>query len=94
MTADGKLRHPADGIAWKDFYRLHQNFAADCRNVRLDSPCDGFNPFQTMSLSRSTWTIMFMVHNLPPWMCMKSEYSTFSLLNFRPTVTPIMCILN
>ena len=27
---DGKLRHIADGLAWKDFDRLHPDFALDC----------------------------------------------------------------
>ncbi|KAK6780135.1 hypothetical protein RDI58_022319 [Solanum bulbocastanum] len=31
-SKDGKLRHPTDGLAWKDFDRLHPDFALDCRN--------------------------------------------------------------
>ncbi|KAH0685856.1 hypothetical protein KY285_016411 [Solanum tuberosum] len=79
-SKDGKLRHPADGLAWKDFDRLHPDFALDCRNVRLGLSSDGFNPFRTMSISHSTWTVMLMVYNLPPWMCMKFEYSILPLL--------------
>ncbi|XP_069145619.1 uncharacterized protein [Solanum lycopersicum] len=45
---DGKLRHPADGLAWKDFDRVHPGFAQDCCNVRLGLSIDGFNPFRTM----------------------------------------------
>ena len=33
-----------------------------------------------MSISHSTWPVMLMIYNLPPWMCMKSEYSILSLL--------------
>ncbi|WMV46923.1 hypothetical protein MTR67_040308 [Solanum verrucosum] len=79
-SKDGKLRHPADGLAWKDFDRLHPDFALDSRNVRLGLSSDGFNPFRTMSISHSTWPVMLMVYNLPPWMCMKSEYCILSLL--------------
>ncbi|XP_049345424.1 uncharacterized protein LOC125809936 [Solanum verrucosum] len=79
-SKDGKLRHPTDGLAWKDFDRLHPNVALDCRNVRLGLSSDGFNPFRTMSISHSTWQVMWMVYNLPPWMCMKSEYCILSLL--------------
>ncbi|WMV32669.1 hypothetical protein MTR67_026054 [Solanum verrucosum] len=32
---DGKLRHLADGLAWKDFDRLHPDFSLDCRNHNL-----------------------------------------------------------
>ena len=78
-SKDGKLRHPADGLAWKDFDRVHPDFTLDCRNVRLGLSSDGFNPFRTMSISHSTWPVMLMIYNLPPWMCMKFEYSILSL---------------
>ena len=79
-SKDEKLRHPADGQAWIDFDRLHPDFALDSRNVRLGLASDGFNPFRTMSISHSTWPVMLMTYNMPPWMCMKSEYSILSLL--------------
>ena len=79
-SKDGKLRHPANGLAWKDFNRVYPDFAQDCRNVRLGLSSDGLNPFQTMSISHSTWPVMLMIYNLPRWMCMKSEYSILSLL--------------
>ncbi|KAH0729675.1 hypothetical protein KY290_003787 [Solanum tuberosum] len=62
-SKDGKFRHPVDGLAWKNFDRLHPDFALDCRNVRLGLSSDGFNPFRTMSISHSTWPVMLM-HNL------------------------------
>ncbi|WMV38484.1 hypothetical protein MTR67_031869 [Solanum verrucosum] len=52
---DGNIRHSADGEAWKNFDSLHEDFARDPRNVRLGLSSDGFNPFQTMSISHSTW---------------------------------------
>ncbi|XP_070023273.1 uncharacterized protein [Nicotiana sylvestris] len=79
-SKDGKLRHPADGKAWKDFDSLHSEFARDSRNLRLGLASDGFNPFRTMSISHSTWPVISMVYNLPPWMCMKPEYCMLSLL--------------
>lgn len=43
-SRDGKLRHPADGQAWKEFDLKHQDFARDTRNIRLGLSSDGF-PF-------------------------------------------------
>ncbi|XP_058785062.1 uncharacterized protein LOC131659973 [Vicia villosa] len=77
---DGKLRHPADGKAWKDFDELHPDFSSESRNVRLGLTSDGFNPFRTMSLSHSTWPVLIMVYNTPPWLSMKPEYTMLSLL--------------
>ncbi|CAK8543900.1 unnamed protein product [Lathyrus sativus] len=79
-SKDGKLRHPADGQAWRDFDRLHHDFASEPRNIRLGLSSDGFNPLRTMSLSHSTWPVMMVVYNYPPWLSMKSEYTMLSLL--------------
>ncbi|XP_020254118.1 uncharacterized protein LOC109831193 [Asparagus officinalis] len=77
---DGILRHPADGKAWKDFDEKHPEFALDPRNVRLGLASDGFNPFRTMSIAHSTWPVILINYNLPPWMCLKAEYFMLSLL--------------
>ncbi|XP_030478112.1 uncharacterized protein LOC115695162 [Cannabis sativa] len=50
---DGVLRHPVDGLAWKDFDAKHPEFARDPRNVRLGLAADGFNQFGNMSLAYS-----------------------------------------
>ena len=79
-SKDRKLRHPADGKSWKDFDNFHPEFAADSRNLRLGLASDGFNPFRTMSISYSTWPVVLMAYNMPPWMCMKPEYCMLSFL--------------
>jgi hypothetical protein len=91
-TKDGVLRHPADGEAWKTFderYLRHPadfafdellDFASEPRNVRLGLSSDGFNPFGNMSNSHSTWPVMLVTYNLPPWMCMKQPYFMLSLI--------------
>lgn len=35
----GKMRHPVDGKAWKDFDERYPDFARETRNVRLSSGC-------------------------------------------------------
>ena len=83
-TKDWKLIHPSDGLAWKDFYRLHPDLTLYCCNVRLGLSSDGFNPFRTMSISHSTCQVLLLVYNLPHWMCMKYEYPILSLLIHGP----------
>ncbi|KAK9073871.1 hypothetical protein SSX86_006465 [Deinandra increscens subsp. villosa] len=79
-TKDGYLRHPADSPAWKTFDFTYPEFAKECRNVRLGLASDGFNPFRTMSVSHSTWPVVLMPYNLPPWLCMKPPYFLLCLL--------------
>ena len=77
---DGVLRHPADAEAWKEFDKMHNSFSQDPRNVRLGLASDGFNPFSNMNTSHSTWPVLLVPYNLPPWKCMKSPFFIMSLL--------------
>ncbi|XP_058787489.1 uncharacterized protein LOC131661866 isoform X2 [Vicia villosa] len=79
-TRDGLMRHPADSFAWKDFDHRYPDFSSDPRNVRLGLASDGFNPFKTMTISHSTWPVVLIPYNLPPWMCMKQPNFILSLL--------------
>ncbi|XP_060968686.1 uncharacterized protein LOC133036192 [Cannabis sativa] len=74
------MRHPVDGLAWKDFDVKHPNFASEPRNVRLGLAADGFNPFGNMSLAYSMWHVVLANYNLPPWMCMKDNNFMLALL--------------
>ncbi len=79
-TRDGMLRHPADSLAWKAFDDRHHEFASDVRSVRLGLATDGFNPFRTMSSTYSTWPVVLVPYNLPPWMCMKQSSLILSMV--------------
>nr|GEZ96413.1 hypothetical protein [Tanacetum cinerariifolium] len=54
-TEPGKMQHPVDGKAWKDFDTKYSDFAVEPRNVRLGLAADGFNPFSNLSQSYSMW---------------------------------------
>ncbi|XP_071906894.1 uncharacterized protein [Coffea arabica] len=79
-TKDGNMRHPADSPSWQTFDFQHPEFSQDSRNVRLGLASDGFNPFKNMSSTHSTWPVILMPYNLPPWMCMKQPNFMLSLL--------------
>ncbi|XP_020081003.1 uncharacterized protein LOC109704650 isoform X2 [Ananas comosus] len=77
---DGILRHPADGLAWKSFDDHYLDFSSDPRSVRLGLASDGFNPFRTMSTTYSTWPVILIPYNLPPWLCMKQSSLILSMV--------------
>ncbi|WMV58364.1 hypothetical protein MTR67_051749 [Solanum verrucosum] len=79
-TRDGVIRHPADSIAWRKFDEAHTDFARDSRNVRLGLASDVFSPFKSMSIPHSTWTVILIPYNLPPWLCMKQPYMILSTI--------------
>lgn len=55
-------------------------FAADPRNPRLGIASDAVNPFRNMSSKHSTWPVMLIPYNLPPWICMKETSLILSMI--------------
>ncbi|XP_057251096.1 uncharacterized protein LOC130591614, partial [Beta vulgaris subsp. vulgaris] len=81
---DGLLKHPADSPEWKTIDRVHKSFGNEDRNLRLGLCTDGMNPFGNLSSQHSTWPVVLVVYNLPPWLCMKRKYMMLSLLISGP----------
>ncbi|XP_071687958.1 uncharacterized protein [Rutidosis leptorrhynchoides] len=77
---DGKMRHLADSLQWKNFDKDFEEFGDEIRNIRFGLSSDGINPFGDLSSRHSTWPILLCIYNLPPWVCMKRKYIMMSLL--------------
>ncbi|XP_026434778.1 uncharacterized protein LOC113332457 [Papaver somniferum] len=81
---DGLLRHPADSQNWKSFDEMHPTFAAEPRNLRLTLATDGMNPFGNMTNPHSTWPVVLINNNIPPWMCTKDSNFILSMIISGP----------
>ncbi|XP_019153459.1 PREDICTED: uncharacterized protein LOC109149923 [Ipomoea nil] len=81
---DGKLRHPADSPQWRNIDRRWLDFGSENRNLSLGLCTDGMNPHGNMSSRHSTWPVLLVVYNLPPWLCMKRKYIMLWLLISGP----------
>nr|GEW24184.1 hypothetical protein [Tanacetum cinerariifolium] len=79
-TTPGKMQHPVDGRAWKNFDTKYPDFAKEPRNVRLGLVVDGFNPFGNLSQAYSMWPVILTTYNLPSWLCMKESSFMLTLL--------------
>ena len=84
---DGLLKHPADSEVWESFDSKYIEFSSEPHNVRLGLVADGFNPYENMSSTYSTWPVFLILYNLLPSMCMKM-YS-FILLLLIPSPTSL-----
>ena len=80
VVKDGKVRHPANSLAWKHVDNEYKDFASDPRNVRLGLASDGFNPFGMLNVNYTTWPVLLIPYNLPPWLCLKQSYWMMSML--------------
>ncbi|XP_074305807.1 uncharacterized protein LOC141641029 [Silene latifolia] len=81
---DGKLRHVADAPQWRTIDRDFPEFGSEPRNLRLGLCTDGINPFGTQSTQHSSWPIMLIIYNLPPWLTTKSKYILLTMLISGP----------
>ncbi|GJR03805.1 reverse transcriptase domain-containing protein [Tanacetum coccineum] len=83
-TEPGKMQHPIDGRAWKNFDTKYSNFEKEPRNVRLGLAPNGFNLFGNLSQAYSMWPEILTTYNLPPWLCMKESSFMLTLLIHGP----------
>ncbi|KAK2658057.1 hypothetical protein Ddye_011109, partial [Dipteronia dyeriana] len=83
-SQDRKMCHPVDSPAWETIDDTWLCFASDLRNLRLGLAADGFNPFRNLSSTHSTWPVVLVTYNLPPWKCMSKENLMLTLLIPRP----------
>ncbi|KAL0456148.1 UNVERIFIED_CONTAM: hypothetical protein Slati_0954000 [Sesamum latifolium] len=77
--------HPSDAEAWRYFDRTHPDFAAEPRNVRLGLCTNGFAPHGQYSRTYSYWPVILTPYNLPPGMCMSSEYMFLTMVIPSPS---------
>ena len=74
------MRHAADSKQWDFIDRFDFSFAAEYRNVRLGLATDGLNPFSVKRSTWSTWPVILINYNLPPWLCTKKGFIILSLI--------------
>jgi len=63
---------------------FYPNFGDEPRNLRLGL-ASGMNHFGNLSTNRSSWPILLMIYNLPPWLCIKRKYIMLCMMIAGPT---------
>jgi hypothetical protein len=79
---DKLVRHVSQGRAWAHVNTSphFENFGDDPRNLRLGLTTDGINPFSEKRSVYSTWPVLLLNYNVPPWMTTKKFFVMLSLL--------------
>ena len=77
---DGMLRHLADSMQWRNIDRIYPECMEDPRSIRFGLSTNGMNPFGDMSSRHSTWPVLLVNYNLPPWLCFKRKHVMLALL--------------
>jgi hypothetical protein len=66
-SGDGMVRSVCDSKAWKHVDSTWLDIAIDPCNIRLGLALDGMNPYANLSTNHSTWLVLFLNYNLPPY---------------------------
>ncbi|GJY58237.1 helitron helicase-like domain-containing protein, partial [Tanacetum coccineum] len=66
------LRHPADSQAWRTIDEKFPEIAKDPRNLWLGKLADGVD-VNSGTRHNSVWPVLFVIYNLPPWLCMNAR---------------------
>ena len=74
------LHHPVNSSQWKKINNLYPKFGKEARNHRLGLANDGMNLYGSLSTQHSSWPVLLVIYNLPPWLCMKRKYMMFSMM--------------
>ena len=74
------MRTPADSPAWQHIEQLWPEFKKEPRHLRLGLAMDGVNPFGLRSTTWSTWPVVLVNYNIPPWLTIKKGHLFLSLL--------------
>ena len=76
----GNVECVSDSKAWKHIDSVYPVFALEEKNIRLGFALDGVNPFSNQSLSHSTWPVVLLNYNLPPWLVTKRFFLMLALI--------------
>ena len=79
-SGDGLVHHTADSKAWGVITYHWPNFSEEHQNVRLGLALDGIDPFGDRSSTWSTWPVLLLNYNLPPWLTTKKFFVMLTLL--------------
>ena len=80
-STDGLVRHPCDSKAWRHVHEVVDcTFGSDSRNIHLGLAADGVNPFKLQRCSWSTWPVLLLNYNIPPWLSTKNFFIMVALL--------------
>ena len=81
---DGMVRHLADCSQWKKINHLYPDFGKEAINLRLGLASNGMNPYGNLGTQHSSWPVLLVIYNLPPWLCMKRKYMMLFMMISGP----------
>jgi hypothetical protein len=73
-SSDGLVRSVLDSKRWKHIDEKWLDFANEPHNIRLGLVLNGINAFGDLNSCHSTWPVILLNYNLPPWLVTKQYF--------------------
>jgi hypothetical protein len=79
---DNIMKSVADNPTWKHVTSeyVDPTFAFKPRNLRLGLSLDGVNPFPHSNITHSTWPVLLVIYNSPPYLVTKKFFIQLCIL--------------
>jgi len=74
------MRSAVDSLQWAAVKDIDPNFVEEDRNVYLGLVGDGVNPFGNQSVKHSTWPLLVVIYNLPPWLATRKFFVSLTMI--------------
>lgn len=79
-SRDEKIRYVCDGLLWKWIDANLGDFGASARNLRLALATDEVCPYGVKRSTYSTFPVMLLNYNIPPWLSTKKHFIMLSMI--------------
>jgi hypothetical protein len=67
-SSNGMIWSVPNSMTWKHIDEKWLEFVSDVCNIRLKLALEEVNPFGDLSSCHSTWPVVLLNYNLPPWL--------------------------
>jgi hypothetical protein len=75
-----------DSPAWKHIDKnIDESFGQEPQHLRFGMALDGVNPFLHTNSTHSTWPVLMLLYNLPPYPVTKKKFIQLCILISRKT---------
>jgi hypothetical protein len=86
---------------WESIQGIDSRFTEKTTNLYAGMVVDGGNPFGNQSTRHSTWLVLIVLYNLPPWLVARQFFILLSLIipgttssNFDFCIHDCLCIFS
>jgi hypothetical protein len=80
QSPDGLMRSIVHSKQWASVQSIDQEFTERDSNLYVGMVVDGVNPFGNQNTRHSTWPVLTVLYNLPPWLVARCFFISLTII--------------